>query len=184
MTDPKLDSFEAWMQETFGDERDFYPADLREIARTGDLDPPVPTMLRRSDGHHLLYSGKLHWLASEPEAGKSWLAMLAAVEVLRDGGRVVYFDYEMNPHEMTRRLLLLGLAQHRLSQVDYIRPPGKMYNETLQFYGTDTEGAPALFRGADLVVFDACTEAMTADGFDPLSNTDVAAWLRPRPNST
>ncbi len=174
-------SYEEWMRATFGEDRDFYPVDLDPIL-AGNLEPPSPAFLRRSDDAKLLYAGKLHWVASEPEAGKTWLALIASRDLLEAGRPVVYLDYEMSPEDVVRRLLLLGASRDAISRsFVYIRPPGKMTDEVLEFYGTSTESAPALFGNAALVVFDACTEAMTADGFDPLSNVDVAAWLQRAP---
>jgi hypothetical protein len=173
--------FERWMTERFGSDRDFYPVDL-EAVLAGPLDPPEPTTLVRSDGKKLLYDNMLHWVASEPEAGKSWLALMAVKECIESGRGVVYFDYEMSPEDVVRRLVLIGAnTSDIIKHLTYIRPPGKMSNEVLQFYGTPTDDAPAMFAGVALVVFDACTEAMTADGFDPLSQTDVAAWLQRAP---
>lgn len=176
--------FDSWMREAFGADYDFLPVDLGPIV-DGDLEPPTPTMLRRADGNHLIYEGRVHWVSSEPEAGKTWLALLATREVVNGGGRVIYFDYEMSPLDVVRRLLQLGTSGDKIRNngLDYIRPPSKMSDDVLRFYGAGDEeaGSPPLFEGADLVVFDACTEAMVADGFDPLSNTDVAAWLQRAP---
>jgi len=173
-------ALENWMRETFGEERDFFPVDLDPIL-AGNLEPPSPSFLRRADGCRLLYTGMLHWVASEPEAGKSWLALLAVKELLEARKRVVYFDYEMYPQEIVRRLRSLGLSRGNFAGLEYIRPPGRMSDEILQFYGSSTEGAPALFTNVSLVVFDACTEAMAADGFDPLDNVQVAKWLQRAP---
>jgi len=173
-------AFEAWMVETFGEERDFFPVDLDAVLR-GNLDPPEPTILRRSDGHHLLYDNMTHWIASEPEHGKSWFALLAVRELLEAGRKVVYFDYEMSPQDVVRRLLQLGLNRRYFGGLTYIRPPTKMTDEILEFYGTSTEDAPALFENVALVVFDACTEAMAAEGLDPLSNEGVATWMQRAP---
>jgi hypothetical protein len=179
--DPDAAEYEEWVASALGDDRDYLPADLGPILR-GGFRPPETTILRRSDGMCLLYAGRLHWLSAEPEAGKTWLMLLAVAEVLRRGGQVVYFDYEMSAHDLVARLRSLGVPRPRIAAgLSYVRPPGKMSNPVLRFYGEGGDGEPALFAGADLVCFDACTEAMVADGLDPMDNTDVAAWLQRAP---
>ena len=39
--------------------------------------PPVPTVGQRHDGVGIFYPGKVHTIASESEAGKTWLVVTA-----------------------------------------------------------------------------------------------------------
>src|SRR4051794_11071824 len=61
-----------------GDDQDpssWEPVDLARILKE-DADPePPPKMLARSDGECLLYAGKIHLFAGEPEGAKGWAAM-------------------------------------------------------------------------------------------------------------
>ena len=67
------------------------PIDLAPIVANGaGLEPP-PVMLARSDGEQLLYAGKIHWFAGEPESAKGWLALAAAAERIRAGEHVLYW---------------------------------------------------------------------------------------------
>lgn len=148
-----------------------------------DYRPPTPMLLRRSDGRGLLYPAKRHWLQGEPESGKSWLALFACAEVLWRGGRVVYFDWESDAAEITGRLRALGVGTGRIaSGLHYISPPGPFHGKNEkglmlhlavnEFYDASTQ------RAAELVVFDACAEAMTVEGLDENSNRDVETWWR------
>lgn len=139
----------------------------------GDLTPPRPEILRRVDGNHLLYRKRLHWIQGEPEHGKTWLALLAAAERLLAGGIVVYIDFEDSAEAMFGKLLALnpGIRPEIAARFRYIQPPGPIQPDVLTYYAENE------FRGADLIVVDACTEAMTVDGLDPNSNADVAKWL-------
>jgi hypothetical protein len=72
-------------------------------------------LFRRSDGHHLFYAGQVNLLFGDPEAGKSWICLVAATEALRAGRRVLIIDLDHNGAEATvHRLLALGSPEDRL----------------------------------------------------------------------
>ena len=56
------------------------PVDL--TAALNGEEPPAPTVLRPSRGHHLLYEGRTHWFQGASETMKSWIAAaLAAASI-------------------------------------------------------------------------------------------------------
>src|SRR5665213_2778255 len=59
-------------------------ANVADVMRHGFKPPPmvVPGWLVQQE---------LHWVASEPEAGKTMLGLWLAIAVMADGGRTVYF---------------------------------------------------------------------------------------------
>ena len=65
----------------------------------------LPSMLDRADGETLLYAGKLNSIFGEPGTGKSWVALMAAIEALSRGGSVLWWDFEDKPDTLhhTRR---------------------------------------------------------------------------------
>jgi len=133
--------------------------------------PCQPTLLRRSDGPHLLYPGRVHWLAGEPEALKSWLALLACLQVLDQGGRVVFIDFEDGPAGIVGRLLALGVDRQVIaSRFDYRSPEGALRRAERDALAGDV-------AAADLLVIDACTEALAAQGLSSKDDVDVASWL-------
>jgi len=137
----------------------------------GTHEPTLPTMLRRTDGPHLLYPGRVHWLSGEPEALKSWLALLACVQVLDHGGRVMFVDFEDGPTGIVGRLLALGVNPEVIvARFDYRSPEGALRHAERDALAGDV-------AAADLLVIDACTEALAAQGLSSKDDTDVASWL-------
>lgn len=164
-----LDEDEA-VRPTGDGTRGWSPLDL-----SGYLDgthvPPVPELLRRADGVSLLYPARVHWLSAEPEAGKSWLALLAASQVLMAGGRVLFIDLEDSPDSLIARLVALGVPRQVIgAQLAYVQPSGPLDG------ATRTVLTP-LVAAAALVVVDACTAGMALQGLSPAADVDVAAWL-------
>jgi hypothetical protein len=151
------------------------PQDLTKAA-TGER-PAAPSILKTADGRYLLYRGRVHLFAGESESLKSWLAQLACLQVLREGGRVLWIDYEDSPDGLLERLRLLGAADENLRSVIYLRP-----SEPLRPRGSRGRAASLLEaelrQGFDLAVVDGVTEAMSLEGLDLNSNGDVAVWLR------
>jgi len=144
----------------------------------GELPEDPPTLLRRADGIHLLYPAKIHALSGEPEAGKGWLVLHAAEQVLAAGGRVVYIDFEDSPRTIVARLLALGAKPEAIiERFAYLRP-----DEPLDEAGRAALNA-ACRPAPTLAVLDGMTEALALHGLDLRDNGDVAGWINrfPRP---
>ena len=75
----------------------------------GTHEPIVPSVGgRRDDGLRLLYAGCVSVLVGDPETGKTFVAAAHAVQVLRDGGRVLWVDLDHNGRSIIDRLVMLG----------------------------------------------------------------------------
>lgn len=104
----------------------------------GDL-PPAPTPAHgiRDDGHALFYSDQVNFVFGDPEGGKTWLALAAAVEQLRTGteGRVLVIDLDHNgPTATVARLLALGAARDALTDPQrflYVEPDDRLHAVTI-----------------------------------------------------
>jgi len=151
------------------------PVALDAVLQGEYLDPP-PTMLMRSDGVYMFYDGSVHTVAGESESGKTWLTLLAVLQLIGDGERCVFIDFEDRADRVVGRLLALGATPTQVrDHFAYIRPDRPL----------DDDGraqlAPAL-AGARLVIMDGVTEAMTMHGLDLNSNADSATFqgLLPR----
>jgi hypothetical protein len=156
-------------------EQEATPSSWARVDLTAYVDgthvPEKPAMLLRSDSAATIYPGRVHWLAGEPEALKSWLALLAVAQVLHRGGKAVYIDLEDGPSGVTGRLLAMGVPPHvLLERFDYRSP-----HEPLR-YTTRDEMAPDI-AGTDLLVIDACTESLALQQLSPKDDVDVASWL-------
>ena len=144
------------------------PADLASVYEIG-LEPILPDFLARSDGRTIGYRGQLHWVQGEPESGKSWLAILACVQAIAEGGRATYVDYETSVARFLLRLRALGIPDADVvERLTYVSPEGSV-REHGEHYAH-------LFAGREVVAIDACTAAMTAEGLNPDKALDVAAW--------
>lgn len=153
------------------------PIDLGPILAGDEFEPP-PAMLRRADQAGLLYAGKVHSFAGEPESGKTWLALAACVEAIEAGQHVVYLDFEDQASVIVGNLRKLGATDEAiLARFGYLRPDEPLTKAAR----TDLERA--LSSAPTLAVVDGVTEAMTLLGLDILSNRDVARFMEeiPRP---
>jgi hypothetical protein len=89
-------------------EPDLY-ADIAAYLDGGLPEPPTPCLLRRSDGAFIFYASQVNYLFGDPESGKTFVALAAAVEALQAGRRVLVLDLDHNGVESTvARLVLLG----------------------------------------------------------------------------
>jgi hypothetical protein len=133
--------------------------------------PPAPTMLRRTDDHCLIYPGAIHWFFGEPESLKSFVLLIACAQVLDDDGIVVYIDLEDSGAAVAHRLRMLGIDPEVIrARFRYVSPtePSSVGFEWLEAFE---------LPDAELVVIDACTEAMSVDGLVGTDNADVADWV-------
>jgi AAA domain len=141
------------------------PVDLEAVA-DGSATTEPPTMLARTDGAPLLYAGKRHLLAGEPESGKGWLTMLAAAVELQARSRVLYLDFEDSPEVALERLQALGvILPDILEHFIYVRPDSPL-DIDLGMLGLD----------AVLGIVDGVTECMSLLGLNPYDNPDVATF--------
>ncbi|MEU4675748.1 AAA family ATPase [Micromonospora sp. NPDC023737] len=96
--------------------------DVAQILANGLPKPPAPVLLRREDGHALFYAAKVNVLFGDPECGKTWIALAAAVEALQGGRRVAVIDLDHNgAAEILSRLLMLGATPAMLGDPNRFR---------------------------------------------------------------
>lgn len=161
------------------EESHWNPVDI-EAALAG-LRPPPPALMQREDGKHLMYKNKIHWVAAEPGAGKSFLAQYACFQVLTQDvpGNVLYVDYESEAADVVSRLRDMGVPKETLrNHFTYVHPEG----------GTSmTPGDQAAYtrtlesRDWAFAVLDGTTESIALEGLDPNSGADIALWLQAIP---
>jgi DnaB helicase-like protein/AAA domain-containing protein len=145
------------------------PVDLEPVLAGEHLDPP-PTMLARTDGVYLFYDGAVHTVSGESESGKTWLCLIAALQLIQEDQRVVFLDFEDRADRVIGRLLALGATLPQIrANFAYIRPDRPLDDDGR------TQLAPAL-HNTRLVILDGVTEAMTMHGYDLNSNADSALF--------
>ena len=159
----------------------------------GEVTPPEPKVLRRTDGQALFYAGKVNSLYGASESAKSWIALHAGVQEMRLGERVMYLDLEDDPVSTIARLKALGAADEDLKMLfRYVRPESPIAPMQRSRYGkpdaTD-EGRlsanvfKALIDKFDptLVIVDGMTVLYGLHGLDTndAMGTDViTSWLK------
>jgi hypothetical protein len=158
--------------------RPWEPVDLGPVL-SGQYAPPMLTVGARADGPGLFYPGRVHSLASESEAGKTWLALAAVRHELDKGNAAVYLDFEDDEGGVVGRLLALGAKPADIaSRFAYLRPDAPV---------TEGENRSDLVHALDdldptLAVIDGVTEAMSLHGLELRDNGEVAEFgkLLPR----
>ena len=73
-----------------------------------NLPSPPPALLARDDGATVIPSDRSVSIYAPPERGKTWIGLLVCLSTIRQGGRAVSVDYEMDPRDTFLRLRLLG----------------------------------------------------------------------------
>ena len=152
------------------------PVDLGPVL-DGTYQRPEPTVGHRDDGKGLFYPGRIHVIAAEAEAGKTWFALAAIAEELTLGNACVYLDFEDDEGGITGRLITMGCDRQAIrKRFAYIRP-----EEPVSGRGrTDLNEVIGDLRPT-LAVIDGVTEAMTLHGLELKDNSDVAAFGRMLP---
>ncbi|MBF6536857.1 hypothetical protein IU418_06510 [Nocardia farcinica] len=72
--------------------------DVAALLAGGLPEPPAPTYGIRDDQRALFYAGEVDLVFGDPESGKTWLALVAARELLGEhgDGRVLVIDLDHN----------------------------------------------------------------------------------------
>jgi hypothetical protein len=154
--------------------RTWQPVDLTDVL-AGRYSPPQPTVGRRDDGVGLFYPGRMHSVAAESEAGKTWLMLAAAATEMAAGNGVVYVDFEDDEGGIVGRLLALAVRPEVIrDHFAYIRPEVPI---NIGDNRSDLAQAPGDLRPT-LATIDGVTEGMVMHGLDPLSNADAATFGR------
>jgi hypothetical protein len=152
--------------------RSWQPVDL-SVVLADDYTPQRPVVGQRSDSIGLFYLSKVHTVASESEAGKTWLLLAVAFDEIKAGHHCLYVDFEDTAEGITGRLRTLGLTPAEiLEYFHYLRPTQSVNTDVnmADLFGIVATHEPRL------AVIDGITEAMTTHGFDPLSNKDIALF--------
>jgi len=88
------------------------PLDLAEAL--AGAEEVTATVLLRADGVGLLYPGRTHQFAGEPESLKTWAALLAVAQVVAAGGHVLWIDYEDDARGFVGRLRALAVPDETI----------------------------------------------------------------------
>lgn len=152
-----------------------WPAiDLAPYLR-GEVTVTLPTMLRRDDAHALLYAGRVNGIHGDSGLGKSWLAQIAAAQLLDAGEHVTWIDFE-DPDASTiiERLRALGVTDDAIdAQLHYHRPTDFFSNDAVDLIAREV-----LEHRVALVVIDSLGEAFGLEGINEDKDAEVRPWMR------
>jgi AAA domain len=126
----------------------------------------------------LFYAGGLHLVSGEPSSMKTWLMLVAAVEVIRDGGAVMFVSFagESGKGEIVERLRQLGLSEREIIRFQFIEPRTPLTSaRALEVVKMQVEGWAPILR---LVVLDSAGSALELHGLDSNSERDVQRFAR------
>lgn len=154
------------------EESSWKPIELKDYY-DGLFAAPIATILKRSDGNGLIYTGRVHSIYGESESGKSWVAQIASAEMLKSDKKVIYIDFESDAIDIVNRLKALGVSRANLLQYfTYIRPDGPR--------DADDPYWQAILEpdSATLVIIDGVTESLTMWGGETKDNDAITRWMR------
>ena len=130
----------------------------------------MPSAFERCDGETILYEGVANILFGEPSSCKSFVALMMAIQRLRAGRRVIWWDNEDRATTVARRLQLLR-ATDLIGCPELAFRTGDMQDsQTAMFEALDFL---ARGTGPGMVVVDSAT----AFGC-PKDGADVAPWMK------
>ena len=167
--DPAEPAFASWN-----------PVDLTSIL-DGSYEPEIPVLFPRTDGHALLYPGRIHSFHGESESGKSLIAQAETARLLQAGHDTLYIDFESDAPAVVARLRELGCSPTQLQapRFTYVRP-----DTDPRASATERDAIRALLANTyTLVVVDGITDALGVFGASSKDNDDITTFMRtlPRP---
>ena len=131
----------------------------------------IPAALERNDGETLLYEGLANTIFGEPSSCKSFIGLMAVIQRLQAGRRVIWRDNEDTAKSLASRLQVLK-ATNLIGCPDLAFVTGDMHLSE-----TAMAGALAFLDfdayGPGLVVIDSATSFGC-----PKDGADVAPWVK------
>ena len=150
------------------------PVDLHAVLAAG-LTQIVPDVFWRQDARALMYRGRLNVIFGTPEAGKTWIGLIAIADLVKDAARTgkgivaVFFDFEDDATSYLTRMRDAGADPKDVAKhTSYYSMATPIQTIEAGFPGADT---------ADLIVVDTTNSAMTLDDLDPLGNKDALTFI-------
>jgi hypothetical protein len=121
---------------------------------------------------------QLHWVYSDAEAGKTWLALWWAKQVMEQGGVVLWVDEELGAKDIGERLRALGADPEVVTKLFVYEafPSYTFCEDDLRAWAHELNTLQP-----ELVVFDTATDMLVSAGMDENKGADVTAWVKAFP---
>jgi hypothetical protein len=123
---------------------------------------------------NLVYPGLRHLVSGEPEACKTWIALVLCAEEILAGRTALWLDFEMGRRQMYERLTALGLVDEQIQHGFVYLEPDEPLRDDLR---AEFEAQVAVTQPS-LAVIDSNTPAHGLHDLDPIKGTDVEAFQR------
>jgi hypothetical protein len=134
----------------------------------GSYEPPVPTIMARTDGQCLFYPAAINLVFGVDSIGKTWISLVAAAEVLAAGGKVVHLDWDDALESNAWRLKQLGTTYEQVMHG---------YRHKTNPGGISPEHAAAIYaEKADLIIVDVVANALAAAELNENWAGDYLKW--------
>ena len=142
------------------------------VTPRADGEAKEPVLVERKDGATILYAGKLSSLYGEPGLGKSWAALMMALDAMRlHNASVIWWDWEDTARTLAGRAATLGaLGYVQSDRFKFLAPAIADDSDALE-----AARAWATHQPATLVVIDAAESAGC-----PSDGSAVGEWFRKR----
>lgn len=147
-------------------------ADLGPIV-DGDIYRHRPTVLSRGD-HGAFYRGLVNYIHGTDGVGKSFVALIAAMETMAAGARVMWLDFEDTAVTVVSRLRDYDVDPKAILDRFYYFHPESPSSRAI----IDTLAATVAADDIALVIIDSVGEAFAVDGVDENHDNEVAPWFR------
>ena len=132
--------------------------------------PPAPPSVL-----DVFYAGARHVPSGEPEAFKSWIALVACVDEIQAGNAVVYVDFEMGGSETLQRLRALGAPDELIAdRFVYVEPTEPLPDPSILADVLELIAE----RQPTLIVVDSLMGLLELHGLDPNSGVDIERLYR------
>lgn len=162
--------------------------DIGQWRRTLGRDEAMLHGATEGDGHGILYSRKVNLIFGPSESGKSMFAFAVVAQEIQAGRHVVIIDFEDDEYGLVSRLTDMGLDIEEIDP-EGTKPGGVYYIPARLGMEEDdfaiVREAIDNLQGGDqrvsMILIDAVTEAMAADGLNPDKAAEVAQWAAAMP---
>lgn len=137
---------------------------------------PLADIATRQDGAGMFYRGKVNSLIGPSETGKSWIAVLSCVQVMRRGGVAIYLDFEDDYVNVVQRLLAIGAdPEHLQSRFHYIG--GNVWGHLARRPTYQSNFEMYLAMGPAIIIVDAWNQAMSSFGMAFMEHGDNSVFF-------
>ena len=149
----------------------------RELDLVQLIDKGIPPLEYLPASDEMLRRGKRHYVAAPAKEGKSIAVLAHLVDMVIAGAKVVVLDRENGSETYAERLKDIMTARRLTPQQRQQVRKGLRYFEFPQLKHNDAEDMTALFKVADLVVFDSQRMFLSDLGMSEDDSDDYSRFM-------